>query len=48
MTIRVVSSLDDVVTALQDLNINMTAQFGEVQFQLDEQAPLQEAVNMEA
>ena len=44
--LRIVSSLDDVATALQDLNINATAQFGEVQFQLDEQAPLQEAANM--
>ena len=44
--IRVVSSLDDVATELQNLQITDVAQVNNVQFQLDEQAPLQDAANM--
>ncbi|RLN40032.1 hypothetical protein C2845_PM01G39720 [Panicum miliaceum] len=44
--IRIVSSLEDVNTALQDLNIHTAAQVNGVQFQLDEPASLQEAANM--
>ena len=44
--IRVVSSLGDVATELQNLHITDIAQVNNVRFQLDEQAPLQDAANM--
>jgi len=44
--VRVVASLEEVNTALQDLNINDVGQVNEVQFQLHEQASLQDAAMM--
>jgi len=44
--IRVVSSLNDVATELQNLQITDIARANDVQFQLDEETPLQDAAEM--
>ncbi|KAI5020868.1 hypothetical protein ZWY2020_045756 [Hordeum vulgare] len=45
--VRIVSSLADVDAALQDLHITDVNQANLVRFQLDEEAPLQEAINID-
>lgn len=44
--VRVVSSLGDINDALHDLHIDQVNQADQVQFQLDEQAPLRDAAEM--
>lgn len=44
--IRVISTMDDVAAALQQLQITTMDQAGDVQFRLDEQAPLIEAAKI--